>query len=86
MKKITLLSSVLMLALLGITANAQQLPNVGFENWKTTCDKTTWTSTMSGADFVRPGVEPMDWNGSSVDAFYIKMQTCTKPQGITVHA
>lgn len=81
MKKITLLSSVLMLALLGITANAQQLPNVGFENWKTTCDKTTWTSTMSGADFVRPGVEPMDWNGSSVDAFYIKMQTCTKAAG-----
>ena len=46
------------------TANAQQLPNVGFESWKTTCGKTT--TTKDNASFVHPGVEPADWNGSNV--------------------
>ena len=34
-------------------ANAQQLPNVGFEHWKDACGITTWTSTMydKGSDF-----------------------------------
>ena len=58
-------------------ANAQQLPNVGFEQWKDACGTTTWTSTMynSGADFTRPGVEPAGWNGSSVSSFGMKMET-----------
>lgn len=58
-------------------ANAQQLPNVGFEQWKDACGITTWTSTMydKGSDFTRPGVEPVDWNGSSVTSFNMSMST-----------
>lgn len=64
MKKSFLLSGALLLSLSAFTANAQQLPNVGFESWKTTCGKTT--TTKNNASFVRPGVEPADWNGSNV--------------------
>lgn len=58
-------------------ANAQQLPNFGFEQWKDACGITTWTSTMydKGSDFTRPGVEPVDWNGSSVTSFNMSMST-----------
>ena len=58
-------------------ANAQQLPNVGFKQWKDACGITTWTSTMydKGSDFTRPGVEPVDWNGSSVTSFNMSMST-----------
>lgn len=49
-------------------ANAQQLPNVGFESWKTTCGKTLSVPN----DFrQRPGVEPSDWNGSNVNQYVI---------------
>lgn len=54
----------MLLSISAFTANAQQLPNVGFESWKTTCGKTT--TTKNKASFVRPGVEPADWNGSNV--------------------
>ena len=54
----------MLLSISAFTANAQQLPNVGFESWKTTCGKTT--TTKDNASFVRPGVEPADWNGSNV--------------------
>lgn len=64
MKKSFLLSGALLLSLSAFTANAQQLPNVGFESWKTTCGKTT--TTKNNESFVRPGVEPADWNGSNV--------------------
>lgn len=64
MKKSFLLSGALLLSISAFTANAQQLPNVGFESWKTTCGKTT--TTKNNASFVRPGVEPADWNGSNV--------------------
>ena len=64
MKKSFLLSGALLLSLSAFMANAQQLPNVGFESWKTTCGKTT--TTKNNASFVRPGVEPADWNGSNV--------------------
>ena len=64
MKKSFLLSGALLLSISAFTANAQQLPNVGFESWKTTCGKTT--TTKDNASFVRPGVEPADWNGSNV--------------------
>lgn len=48
-------------------ANAQQLPNVGFEQWKDACG-TTYTLGITGSwsSATRPGIEPSDWNGSSV--------------------
>ncbi len=50
------------------TANAQQLPNVGFESWKTTCG-TSRSISKDGkkVDVARPGVEPSEWNGSNVN-------------------
>lgn len=74
-KKIYLLG--LCAAASAAVANAQQLPNVGFEQWKDACGITTWTSTMydKGSDFTRPGVEPAYWNGSSVSSFGMKMET-----------
>lgn len=52
-------------------ASAQQLPNVGFESWKSSSGSTeafttSWGSIKSEMR-VRPGVEPTDWNGSSVN-------------------
>lgn len=64
MRKSFLLSGALLLSILAFTANAQQLPNVGFDSWKTTCGKTLSVPK----DFrQRPGVEPSDWNGSNVN-------------------
>ena len=49
-----------------VTAKAQQLPNYGFNSWKSEC-----ASTESFGDYnemrKRPGVEPTEWNGSSVN-------------------
>lgn len=68
MKKSFLLSGALLLSLSAFTANAQQLPNVGFDSWKTTCGKTLSVPN----DFrQRPGVEPSDWNGSNVNQYVI---------------
>ena len=47
-------------------ANAQQLPNVGFEQWKDACGSSEAFGYSSGMR-QRPGTEPMDWNGSSVN-------------------
>lgn len=69
MRKSFLLSGALLLSISAFTANAQQLPNVGFDSWKTTCGKTTWTSTMKDGSFTRPGIEPTSWCGSSVHPF-----------------
>lgn len=68
MKKSFLLSGALLLSILAFTANAQQLPNVGFESWKTTCG-TSRSISKDGkkVDVVRPGVEPSEWNGSNVN-------------------
>lgn len=57
---------LLTLALLAVagTAGAQQLPNVGFEGWKTACGNTFQASDKSEKQ--RPGVEPEGWNGSNV--------------------
>lgn len=46
-------------------ANAQQLPNVGFDSWKTTCGSSR--SVNEKKEVVRPGVEPAEWNGSNVN-------------------
>ncbi|MBR5331682.1 MAG: hypothetical protein IKV32_00070 [Muribaculaceae bacterium] len=54
-------------------ATAQQLPNVGFEEWKTTCGSTEAfgsggvSASKTGEMRVRPGIEPAEWNGSSVN-------------------
>ena len=49
-----------------VAVQAQQLPNYGFNNWKSAC-----ASTESLGDYnemrQRPGVEPAEWNGSSVN-------------------
>lgn len=68
MKKSFLLSGALLLSISAFTANAQQLPNVGFESWKTTCG-TSRSISKDGkkVDVVRPGVEPSEWNGSNVN-------------------
>lgn len=68
MKKSFLLSGALLLSFSAFTANAQQLPNVGFESWKTTCG-TSRSISKDGknVDVVRPGVEPSEWNGSNVN-------------------
>ena len=54
-------------------ASAQQLPNVGFESWKSASGSTeafgtgVMSSPKKGEMRQRPGVEPTDWNGSSVN-------------------
>ena len=52
-------------------ASAQQLPNVGFESWKSSSGSTeAFTTSWGSIKYemrVRPGVEPTDWNGSSVN-------------------
>lgn len=68
MKKSFLLSGALLLSISAFTANAQQLPNVGFESWKTTCGTSRSISKDGNkVDVVRPGVEPSEWNGSNVN-------------------
>ena len=67
------LLSLLLLGGLTLTAGAQKLPNIGFSNWKTECGSTeafgrgTLTSPKTGEMRKRPGVEPTDWNGSSIN-------------------
>lgn len=63
----TKLKSVLVCTaiLAAASASAQQLPNVGFSEWKTECGNTEafgYTNDM----LQRPGIEPYGWNGSSV--------------------
>ena len=65
MKKSFLLSGALLLSISAFTANAQQLPNVGFDSWKTTCGSSR--SVNEKKEVVRPGVEPAEWNGSNVN-------------------
>ena len=47
-------------------ANAQQLPNVGFDSWKGTCGSSEAFGFSEGMR-QRPGDEPTGWNGSSVN-------------------
>lgn len=73
---------LLTLALLAVagTAGAQQLPNVGFEGWKTACGKTFQASDKSEKQ--RPGVEPEGWNGSNVKQSVFG-QTATEDKLVT---
>ena len=56
-----------------MTISAQQLPNYGFESWKSACGSTeafgtgTLASPKKGEMRQRPGVEPAEWNGSSIN-------------------
>ena len=61
----------MMLASAGMMANAQQLPNGGFEEWKTACGETYGMDDNIGYR-LRPGVEPEGWNGSSVNQTVLK--------------
>lgn len=76
MKKSFLLSGALLLSISAFTANAQQLPNVGFDSWKTTCGSSR--SVNDKKEVVRPGVEPSEWNGSNVN-----QMGQTKPELVT---
>ena len=70
MKKILSATCAMMLASAGMMANAQQLPNVGFdvEGWKEKCGAThSFPAFGSVEDRERPGIEPEGWNGSSVN-------------------
>ena len=77
MKKIySILLSAALLATSSV-ATAQQLPNSGFENWKSACGSTeafgeggsglNYSSPKAGEMRQRPGSEPTDWNGSSIN-------------------
>lgn len=68
---------ILLAALAGgvtLGAQAQQLPNGGFENWKGegNCGQTIQASSTNGSPTdketlqTRPGDEPTDWNGTSI--------------------
>lgn len=63
-------------AAMAATADAQQLPGVGFDQWKTQCGSTEQLAsrggivTMPAGMRLRPGVEPEDWMGSSVHQVY----------------
>lgn len=56
-----------------VAVQAQQLPNGSFDNWKSSCGSTEAfgtggvTSPKTGEMRQRPGVEPEDWNGSSIN-------------------
>ena len=70
------LLSLLLLGGLTLTAGAQQLPNIGFANWKSACGSTegfgtgkSGNSPITGEMRQRPGIEPEEWNGSSVNQY-----------------
>lgn len=77
------LFSLLLLGGLTLTAGAQQLPNIGFSNWKTECGSSEafgtggLTSSKTGEMRQRPGEEPTDWNGSSINQKVIMQKTVT---------
>lgn len=60
----------LLLALVAFAAQAQYLPNSSFDSWKSSCGSTDAVSSM----IQRPGVEPGEWNGSSVNQLGQKKQ------------
>lgn len=68
----------MLLSISAFTANAQQLPNVGFESWKTTCGKSY---SVKKGEVVRPGVEPAEWNGSNVDQMGVEEKGLVTQQG-----
>ena len=59
------------------SVHAQQLPNYGFDNWKNSCGTTESLAGDGTGMRQRPGVEPSEWNGSSVNQ---KVSIVTKKQ------
>jgi len=59
-------------------ANAQQLPNVGFGDWKETNGTTILTATTSAGSQTRPGTEPEGWNASNINQVINVTDLCTK--------
>lgn len=80
MKKILSATCAMMLASAGMMANAQQLPNVGFDGWKTTNGTTILTSTDSKGSQVRPGSEPEGWNASNINQIFDIKTLCEKKE------
>lgn len=80
MKKILSATCAMMLASAGMMANAQQLPNVGFDGWKTTNGTTILTSTDSKGSQVRPGAEPEGWNASNINQIFDIKTLCVKKE------
>lgn len=58
-------------------ANAQQLPNYGFDSWKSSCASTEALNKKKAEMRQRPGVEPNEWNGSSINQ---KVSIATKEE------
>ena len=56
----------LLLCCASLSVSAQYLPNGDFSSWKTSCGSTEAFGYSTGMR-QRPGVEPTDWNGSSVN-------------------
>lgn len=56
----------LLFCLASLGASAQYLPNGDFSSWKSNCGSTEAFGYSTGMR-QRPGVEPTDWNGSSVN-------------------
>ncbi len=52
-----------LLITVAVSAQSQYLPNSSFDSWKGSCGSTD----AAGSMIQRPGVEPSDWNGSSVN-------------------
>lgn len=89
MKRILL--SLALFAGMSMTAGAQQLPNVGFENWKGSgnagstyqSSKTGLIGSTNGGLRQRPGDEPEGWMGSSINQQVLGM---TKSQEVVYQA
>ena len=62
-------------AIATIAVQAQNIPNGGFENWKGYCGDTYQSSRTEYRQ--RPGDEPADWNGSSINQ---KVSIATKSE------
>lgn len=83
MKKILSATCAMMLASAGMMANAQQLPNVGFDTWQTCAEQDGTggqTYSMNNSYVTRPGSEPFSWNGSSVNQMGIVSEELIKNQ------
>ena len=64
-----------------VAVQAQQLPNGSFDSWKSSCGSTeafgtgkSFNSPKDGENRQRPGVEPTDWNGSSINQRVIQQK------------
>lgn len=80
MKKILSATCAMMLASAGMMANAQQLPNLGFEDWTLDNESGSSLNTNDGKMYARPGIEPLNWSGGNVNQFGLatSSELCTR--------